>query len=405
MKNTFDRPQNFGFVEPVIKAEDYIFGSGQVDLSQPLQPNGQWDDFLPSLETQNVMGYETANCTSFGSTNQIETYLKRKYGKEYNFSDRALGIRAGTFPPGNDPQIVYEKIRKVGVASDSLLPFGGNNVNDYYDKNKISPEVEKSEKEFLENYTFKHDWVATGQLISHSVMKTALQYSPLACAIYAFAYDGEYYVRAGKDGDWIIITGYEEGKYWKGFTSYSPVIKKFKWDFGFYWVKRIHMEKNTVKEQIGIIQSLINVLLRLVGLMKEEGLTEIPDTPPTPIPVQPTPIPSPIPTPKPSLLIPWAKAIETFENANKNWNNPGAIKGLTGKFLKFSTYQKGFDYLVEYLRRAATGRHSAYRPDMTLLQFYKIYAPATDKNNPDQYSKFVADRLGVTIATKIKDLV
>ena len=305
--NKFDRPQNFGWVEPVLKDEDYIFGSGQVDLTQPLQVNGQWDDFLPSLETQNVMGFETANCTAFGSTNQIETYLKRKFSKQYNFSDRALGIRAGTYPPGNDPQVVYEKIRKVGVADDVLLPFGGNNVDEYYDKNQITKEVEKSEREFLENYTFKHDWVATGQLISHGVMKTALQYSPLACAIYAFAFDGEYYVRAGKDGDWIIITGYEEGKYWKGFTSYSPVIKKFAWNFGFYWIKRINIEQNVTKENVGIFIQWLKLLQEWLGIIEKQQS-------PTPMvvvpPVKPQPLTAPIPSPVTAPKYLWGSKTE-----------------------------------------------------------------------------------------------
>ena len=237
-----------GFVEPIIKEEDYIFGSGQL-IGEVLRSDGQWDDFLPLEEIQNLLNFETSNCTGFGSTNQIELFLKRKFGGDYNFSDRALGIEAGTYPPGNSPVKVYETIRKTGLADDKLLPFGGNNVDEYFDKSKITPEVKKSQQSFLTEYEFKHDWVASGEKADSEVMKEALKYSPLGVAIFAFAFDGEYYVRAGRDGDWIVITGYEDGKYWKGYTSYNPVVKKFAWDFGFFWVKRIYIRQKTEAEK------------------------------------------------------------------------------------------------------------------------------------------------------------
>jgi len=259
--------KNYGFIEPILDEKDFIFGSGDVDLTKPIQLNGQWD-FLPSKEIQNLEGYETYNCTAFGSTNQIEIYLKKMFGGEYNFSDRALGIEAGTYPPGNSPQKVYQTIRKTGLVPDKMLPFGGRNVNEYYDKNKITPVIKKAEKKWLNTYSFQHDWVASGKLTSPGIMKTALQYSPLAVGIYAFAKDGEYYVRAGKDGDWVVIFGYEDGKYWKALTSYSPVVKKLAWDFGFYWVKRIHIEKvDELRRKVSILQQIVILYKKIIELL------------------------------------------------------------------------------------------------------------------------------------------
>lgn len=115
--------------------------------------------------------------------------------------------------------------------------------------------------------------------------------------------------------------------------------------------------------------------------------------------------PQPQPEPVKSLLVPWAKAIELYEGANKAWNNPGAIRGADGQFLKFKTYQEGFAYLCDYLTRAATGKHKAYRPDMTLLAFQKVYSPSSDNNNPEKYASFIAKRIGVDITTPIKYLI
>ncbi len=107
------------------------------------------------------------------------------------------------------------------------------------------------------------------------------------------------------------------------------------------------------------------------------------------------------------LLIPWAQAIQEYEGANPAWHNPGAIRGLDGKFLTFKTYSDGLNYLLDYLIRAATGKHKAYPKggETTLLEFQRVYSPTADKNNPLAYATFIAKQLGVTVDTKIKMLV
>ncbi len=124
-------------------------------------------------------------------------------------------------------------------------------------------------------------------------------------------------------------------------------------------------------------------------------------------PVVPAPvveIPEPVHN---SQIIPWAKAIETYEGAVEWRNNPGAIRGNNGAFLVFPTYQAGFNYLCDYLTRAATGKHPAYPKggETTLIEFQNIYSPTTDNNNPHVYALFIANRLGITIDTPIKSLV
>lgn len=75
---------NNGFVEPVVKPDDYIHGSGRsiaVKLGQVeevLRPDGQWDGVNIPDELQN-RGFETFNCTSFNSLAQLELYMKVKY--------------------------------------------------------------------------------------------------------------------------------------------------------------------------------------------------------------------------------------------------------------------------------------------------------------------------------------
>src|SRR3990167_5792141 len=230
-----------------------------------------------------------------------------------------------------------------------------------------------------------------------SLIKKHLQYSPLCVSVTAWSEKNGVYVDNGqRNTHWVMLYGWNKSG-WLVFDSYAPHKKTLSFDHNMEVCKRYQLVASTRKQQISIMQQLLNVLWSLLGLLKEET--------PIPPPISP---PSPeIAKPKPSLLIPWAKAIEMVENSNKNWNNPGAIRNLTGGFMKFPTYQKGFDYLCDYLTRAATGKHKAYPKggESTLLEFQRIYAPSSDGNSPETYAKVVADKLGILITTKIKNLV
>lgn len=158
--------------------------------------------------------------------------------------------------------------------------------------------------------------------------------------------------------------------------------------------KRVKTLYETIKD------FLINLIIKLRDLQNESR--EVVPTSPESLPkVEEV-------KPEPELkLILWASGIEKFENMDKSFNNPGAIRALNGKFLRFKTREEGWQHLLDYLRRAATGRHLAYKKkgETTLLEFFKIYAPAYDNNNPTNYARFVAKHIGVDTSEKIKNLV
>lgn len=95
-------------------------------------------------------------------------------------------------------------------------------------------------------------------------------------------------------------------------------------------------------------------------------------------------------------------------------NNPGNLRfagqrlaiGKDPKdFAIFKTYDGGFQTLREMITRAASGQSSVYQPTMTILQFFRKYAPAADSNNPDTYAAFVASKCGLLISSQIRELV
>lgn len=112
----------------------------------------------------------------------------------------------------------------------------------------------------------------------------------------------------------------------------------------------------------------------------------------------------------------WCEAIKRMEKAKMSLNNPGNIKcdhimhkDAMGKDYRglciFPTYDKGYLALRNMLVRACTTGSSSYHPDMTLIEFYHVYAPTSDGNYPLQYATFVANYIGVPVTTKIKELL
>lgn len=74
-------------------------------------------------------------------------------------------------------------------------------------------------------------------------------------------------------------------------------------------------------------------------------------------------------------------------------------------FRKFSSYEEGRNALERQLNLYKTGRSkTGVKPDSTLLQAMRIYAPASDNNNPDNYADFIARRLGISVNTPIKNI-
>lgn len=119
----------------------------------------------------------------------------------------------------------------------------------------------------------------------------------------------------------------------------------------------------------------------------------------------------------------WIRAITRMEGAKPSLHNPGDLKFAgqplaIGKdsrgFAIFATEEDGITTLRNMLTNAVSGRSTRYPQWLTLRQFYAGitvkgvdyggYAPSNDGNQPDHYAQVVADEIGVTPDTQIKDL-
>jgi len=255
----------YGYIEPLITEEHYVLGSSKLN-QVVLQIDGDWLPYTPFFEPQQRQ-FETYNCTSFNTLNCLETLFKR-LGVDGNYSDRFLGIVAGTKPPGNDPHVVAEAIRKHGLIPEAMLPFSDDlkTVEEYYSfKGADEAECRKAGKEWLKKWNFGHEWVFQGDVPNRAEsMLEALKYSPLGVSVNAWKKNGDLYtkVKGSRDNHWTAcIVGYDKDNFWLIDDSYldqEKPLKKLDWNYPFGFCKRFHVEERPY--QPSCFEKLLNLL-------------------------------------------------------------------------------------------------------------------------------------------------
>lgn len=390
----------YGFIYEQPKQEDYIFGDASI--SAPiLQPDGQWDKYLPADELQYLYGVEPYACATFGTLNAIEILANRLFGFIENRSDRWTAKKTNTEKTrGNSPQVVAEHIRKNGTIDEYQWPIlpAINTFELWY--SEPPAKLDRDARTFLDQYTFKHDYVPNDP----TSMKEALKYSPIGMSVYGWnmGTDGIYQAGNGIDNHWVVCYGYLDGKVWKVFDSYDNTHKLVEWKHQPLTVKRYYLE--LAPATITWLDKISQLLKEALAIITMKTTSRVPEL---------------------------AKAMQEVEGyapgtrAYRN-NNPlntrfsrvgylpkympvyedreGVKLGQKG-FAKFKDYDTGFLYAVNLLKEKIR-RH----PEWTLLQLIgdekEGWAPASDNNNPRTYATHLAKRLAVDLETfRIKNLV
>ena len=386
--------KNYGFKLNEVP-DERAYKLGAVELPKNvLREDGQWSGWTPIDELQTTPRYDTYGCTIYATENIQQTLERFYFGKTSEYDERYNYNLVKVVPPGADPHDAAQSFKNDGVVS-GLLPI--TEAFEEYATPRPMP-TKYVAQGIAHPYMLLHQWLWQKPIDKETrtkLIKEYLQYSPLGVSVTAWSERNGVYIDEGRrNTHWTMLYGWTD-KGWLIFDSYAPHRKVLSFDHNIECAKRYQLVANTRKAQVSILQKILSLMAQILGLVQS----------PTIEPKVPIIEPHPSTEPVGSLLINWAKAIELYEGANKTWNNPGAIRSKTGPFLKFKTYQEGFNYLLDYLTRAATGKHKAYWPEMTLLEFQKVYSPTLDNNNPKLYAEFVAKRIGVTVNEKIKNLV
>mgnify|MGYP001579567317 CR=1 FL=1 len=232
-----------GFIACEITEDQHIFGIQQTPLI--IQDNGNWRDSFPPFERQARAFFDTSGCSIYNTLTPIEILDRKLFKEDSEYAERFVYIGTNTRPPGNNPHVIGEWIRKNGLIPESLLPFNDliQGLNDYASPNPLIADLIEEGKRWLQRKTFNHDWIIGKD--KTDALKEALRSSPLGVSVSPLEERGGIYYRTQEqDVHWTCLVAYE-GNAPVIFDSYAPFIKRLEPNFNFGFAKRYSLKRNT----------------------------------------------------------------------------------------------------------------------------------------------------------------
>ncbi len=230
--------------------------------------------------------FDTNCCAVFGTGHALSMIMKKKFGGEWNFSERFIAVLLGmNGTEGVDPHKVAECIRHNGLIPQKDLPFDPQmTAVQYFAPNPMTQDHIFTAQEFLTQYSVNHEWILDKDDMQTSdiyipVFKRWLKSSPIGIAVYAWASrtledqnnNVVYRPKGEEDVHWCVLYDIDE-KYIYVWDSYHPYTKKLELGFLFERAKRYVVEKkNQGEQQVTVIQYLLQKLSWLIALLKTKS--------------------------------------------------------------------------------------------------------------------------------------
>lgn len=292
-----------GLLPAFLDVKAWRYGS----LNSPiLQPDGQWDAYLPKPEDQLENAYDPQDCVSCAYTACQETLQRRLYGDQVDFSERFLAQISGTGPrQGNDLHTVSEIARNIGLVFEDSWP-SKDIPRDLFYRQVPTPLYAEARKDH-DAFERAHEWLPP---IS-TIVKEALTHSPLAAPTYAWVEENGLFVKPKgvKDNHCVMIYGYTED-YVKVFDSTALTYKKVSWDAFTQDMKSFSITpRATYNQQLGLFAQILRLITNYLAQLRMPP-ADMPVEPPKivqeqPLPAAPTPAPS-VSDPAPEAKYDWS---------------------------------------------------------------------------------------------------
>lgn len=316
---------DYGLQTPELAPDHWVRGSGKATArfgaSTDLNPSGDWSKYDPRKELQYRNGFESMNCTNYGTGFALLALAKFLGFRDFvqDSSERYTGVMTGTSPTGNDPHKVIEVIRtSCGLIEDANLPWKDEDTwDEYYSPNPMDAERRRLGESLLRKFEIGHEWVIPPGSTMTPVQKKAklqeaLRLGTVAVSVRAWKKDGSVYVKdvGEQDTHWVWLMRYDNNGYPIIRDQYDPYDKKLakEYDFGFskvYFLKR--NESGISPEQSDYLSRVIawatDAIKRLTDALFATN-KPVPVIPPPPVSPDPevvpsVPAPAPAPAPKP----------------------------------------------------------------------------------------------------------
>jgi hypothetical protein len=376
------------------------------------------------------------DCASRGPVNILETKFNWLYknGKLKNskwledngfvkngdieFSDAFVAINSGTTREGNSLKAPLEAIRKQGMIPKLMLPKEDfMTFDEYHSPKRITEKMKNLGQEFVSRFTIRYEKVYEeyyGDLLKQDLLNVAgfAWSSPI---------NGEYPRTDEQPNHCFVI--YKTPKYY-AFDNYidfdNDFIKKLAPDYNFVdYGYRLYISENEISK-LSLFEKILNILKQILLLDKQ-----IIEMKKTKLEIFALAIRS---------HEGWSKVSRSFRNNNPGnlriseyTKSLGAISRDDKNFCIFPDYQTGFNALKQFLKDASNrllkpyhifnssipyhkkllpnGKDGQELPDLMLIDFFSIYAPAEDNNNCIAYANDVAKKCGVSSTSLLKDVI
>ncbi len=174
-----------GLIEAIPSdTRDFIFGADK-ETPMPydsLAVDRDWSKHLPLHEKQYNRKFDTYGCVSFSALNCIETMARKRFGYNWNLSDRYIVVASETRPGyGNYLHKVASTIRTRGVIEEEEYPFPMNmSLDEYYAS--IPQELHSKAREATRKFDFHYQWVDWAG-VNPNKLYQALQFGPVQCTV------------------------------------------------------------------------------------------------------------------------------------------------------------------------------------------------------------------------------
>jgi len=256
---------------------------GNSPLSQEiLNPSGQWDKYLPDSEVQRTPAYETFGCTIYGTENILQILENFHYEEKNEYSERYNYNIAGVNPPGHDPHDAAESFRLSGVIPYDDLPMT-KTFAEYKTPRPVPAELISKGKNYA--LELKHQWLWTRSVKKEDrdvLFKHYLLRGPVAVSVTAWWEENGVFVDRGQPNThWVVIYGWNDLG-WKAFDSYAPHQKVISYDHNMECAKQYQLAARDPR--IPLMKRIINLALKLIGLLKEQKPPVVPLPPMLPKP-------------------------------------------------------------------------------------------------------------------------
>ena len=226
------------------RPDKYILGANPIppevlERNRQLNSTLNWTDDFPKDEPQSSAVFESFSCTLFGLFNVLEAVAKRKYGEDWNKSERYNAGMVKLRPPGYTLTGAFDSVRKNhGVVSEKTYPNNLEKMNlESWIANPPIKAVEEG-KWWLKNYTIYMVEVPA----TLAGIKYGLQFSPIYCGGYAWYQKNGEYISFGNPNHAFAIKRVDGSNPIVG-DSYDPFEKKLSADYKIFWPKFIVLEK------------------------------------------------------------------------------------------------------------------------------------------------------------------